>query len=450
MSGEPNTPVRAKRQRLIEDGELAPLPAEAHTPDRPATQSLPTLALPETWLSPPPATVHSPTQEVPSTLGLPVDWSPLHLASLSSPPPATVHSPTQDVPSTLGLPVDLSPPRLARAPSPTQEVPSTLGFADCNGTFSPPTTPSMELEWVPRSPVADEGSSPPPPVLGHTSLRDWSLSAHNPSICEMCLRPPPPPAAVSTQETIEYQKMRALLIGTFFADRGYALKQVKTAFTRIEALPYSATLSSSLRAPRIEAPNFVFPYLVELDIKSILVSASRQARAQLPLNPLVSLWPQPLVSLPATSLQSMLIHASTAPAHRPQQGCSPCGEDPCLLDPHMQTSRTITSTETGDSFAITGNLCCTSSDVVYVVTCLKCVSKELGNAPPPSPVCLRTSKRSRPHVYQVPLQLCLPVLSTSTSSKLHTNWWIWNSISWMQCQRDLRTSQPFYQHSGRD
>ena len=59
-------------------------------------------------------------------------------------------------------------------------------------------------------------------------------------------------------------------------------------------------------------------------------------------------------------------------------GCAPCGSTNCRTCKHMQTTDTVTSTQSGFTYTITRPFNCKSSNVIYCIACTLCNKQYIG------------------------------------------------------------------------
>ena len=71
------------------------------------------------------------------------------------------------------------------------------------------------------------------------------------------------------------------------------------------------------------------------------------------------------------NLGDLLVHNKSQIVVHPSQS-HPCNATRCVNCKYMRSTDTFTSSTTGQQFKVNGNLSCTSSWVVYLITCRKC------------------------------------------------------------------------------
>ena len=163
--------------------------------------------------------------------------------------------------------------------------------------------------------------------------------------------------------------------------RGFPLPIVDSAIKRALQSPRNRALvrrrpgHASAKPDRIP---FVLTYNPALpNIHSIihtffpLLHTSDRCKKAIPLPPLVS-YRRP------SNLRNALVRArcSTLPASDP--GFVPCGSPRCKTCQHTSPSDTFTSSVTKKSYHIRQHLSCTSSKLVYLITCRKCNKQYVG------------------------------------------------------------------------
>ncbi len=183
----------------------------------------------------------------------------------------------------------------------------------------------------------------------------------------------------------------AKLYSGFFRARGYKHKHVKDAFHKASLLRRSRLLTrKDKRSNRFSTQRntvFTFPWGTDIDIKQILGLCAR-AFGDNPDPPFHL--PQPVSFTVGPPLKSRLIRASACLPTDNLTGCLPCDSPTCILDLCILPSRTIQSSSTGDIFPIRQRITCASHNIIYVITCLKCVTPGVGE-------CLDAQKRLMPY-----------------------------------------------------
>ena len=173
-----------------------------------------------------------------------------------------------------------------------------------------------------------------------------------------------------------------------FARRGYTCSQVHKAFRTAWHLSRDLLLADRLAVRQLSgrplpSPPFLFPFTEACDISAALRSSYPGLASEAALKRLFPA-PQQAVFTRGLTLGNLLCRASLFRRARRPMGCGFCDVQSCPLHEALQPCTSITSTASGATFPIRQALCCTSHDVIYVVTCVRCGVQGVGETANPS------------------------------------------------------------------
>ena len=170
----------------------------------------------------------------------------------------------------------------------------------------------------------------------------------------------------------------------FFPRRGYDFRVVKQGF-HLVARPHYQTIIAKKEPnePVDEDVPFLFTFDPLVDIQGILDSIAKSAMALLPHRPLAYKLPQRVCYTIHSNLKSRLIRARITKQLFCAHGSKHCNQAGCPLHAFIDVSKSIVSSKVGVAYDVRFALDCVSPNVIYVITCTKCMKQGVGECVTP-------------------------------------------------------------------